>query len=81
MNRGVSVAGIAAREGLRGISQTVDGLLLGDVIVGIDAATIEDYDDLYNAIDAHKAGDQVAVKVRRNDAALSMRATVIELQR
>jgi S1-C subfamily serine protease len=84
--RGVAVLevpadGIAAREGLRGISQTVDGLFLGDVIVGIDSATIEDYDDLYNAIDAHKAGDQVAVKVRRNDAALSMKATVIELAR
>src|SRR5262245_29794061 len=49
----------AARAGLQGIRQTVGGLVLGDVIVGIDDTKIDDYDDFFNAVDAHKPGDKV----------------------
>ncbi len=75
----VPPGGLAAREGLKGIAQTIDGLVLGDVIIGIDTVVVADYDDMYNAIDAHKAGDLIVVKVRRTSSVATLDATVIEL--
>ncbi len=69
----------AAKAGLRGIAQTARGVALGDVIVGIDAAKVEDFDDLYNALDAHHAGDKVGVKVRRGDEAVTLQLDVLSL--
>jgi S1-C subfamily serine protease len=82
--RGVVVVAVpddspAAKSGLRGLQQTVRGLTLGDVIVGIDAAKVGDYDDLYNALDAHHAGDKVDVKVQRGDAVQTLKLEVIPL--
>jgi S1-C subfamily serine protease len=82
--RGVAVLAVqpdspAAKSGLRGIEQTDRGLLLGDVIVGIDAAKVKDYDDLYNALDAHKAGDKVDVKVVRGDQVVTLKLEVLLL--
>ncbi|MBV9947815.1 MAG: trypsin-like peptidase domain-containing protein [Myxococcales bacterium] len=69
----------ADREGFRGITQTLEGLALGDVIVGVDDVNVRDYDDLYNAVDAHKPGDRVVAKVRRGDAVVLLKAEIIEL--
>jgi S1-C subfamily serine protease len=82
--RGVIVLGVppdsgAAKAGLRGIEQTQRGLVLGDVIVGIDAAKVEGYDDLYNALDARRAGDKVDVKVVRGDKVVTIKLDVIAL--
>ena len=82
--RGVAVLAIpadspAAKSGLRGIEQTARGLTLGDVIVAIDAAKVDDFDDLYNALDAHRAGDKVDVKVRRADKIVTLKLEVIVL--
>jgi S1-C subfamily serine protease len=35
------------------------------VIVGIDAAPINDYDDLYNALDGRQPAERVKVRVAR----------------
>jgi S1-C subfamily serine protease len=64
--------GPAARAGMQGISRTPRGLALGDVIVGIDGKAVNDYDDLYNALDNRKAGERVKVQVRRGDRALTL---------
>jgi S1-C subfamily serine protease len=82
--RGVAVlavpeGSVAAKAGLRGISQTARGLLLGDVIVGVDAAKVTDFDDLYSVLDAHHAGDKVAVKVRRGDETVTLPLEVLLL--
>jgi len=69
----------AGRAGLKGITQTLTGLVLGDVIVGLDEVKVESYDDLYNAIDTHKPGDQVTLKVRRAGAVVAIKTAVIEL--
>jgi S1-C subfamily serine protease len=69
----------AGKAGLRGIGQTARGLTLGDVIVGIDAAKVEDFDELYNALDAHHAGDKVDVKVRRGDETVTLKLEVMVL--
>jgi S1-C subfamily serine protease len=71
--------GPAARAGLQGISRTLDGLVLGDVIVGIDDVRVDDYDDLYNAIDAHKAGDRITLKVLRGRNTVAVPTQVVEL--
>ncbi|XYI03854.1 S1C family serine protease [Sorangium sp. So ce1128] len=69
--RGVIVMGVipggpADKAGLRGLSEGDRGLVLGDVIVGIDGTQVDDYDALYNALDAKKPGDKVKVDLLRN---------------
>ncbi len=55
----------AARAGLQGLRRSRQGPLIGDVIVEIGETRIEDFDDLHNALDRRKAGDEVQVSVLR----------------
>jgi S1-C subfamily serine protease len=75
----VSADSPAAKSGLRGIQQTVRGLTLGDVIVAVDQAKVDDFDDLYNALDQHRPGDKVDVKVMRGEQAETLKLEVIAL--
>jgi S1-C subfamily serine protease len=82
--KGVAVIAVpegsqAARAGLRGLVQTTQGLVLGDVIVGVGAQKVDDFDDLYNALDSHHAGDKVDVKIRRGEDAVVLKLEVIVL--
>lgn len=82
INRSLRIAGVvvvavpkdspAASSGLQGLKDTPRGVALGDVIVGIDDTKVETYDDLYNALDRHTAGDTVNVKVRRADGIVTL---------
>jgi len=69
----------AGRAGLRGIRQTSKGIQLGDVIVGIDSEQVDNYDDLYNALDKRKAGDMVDVTVVREGGKTNLRTNLIVL--
>ena len=69
----------AAKAGLKGMNQTATGLTLGDVIVGIDETTIKNYDDLYNALDRHKLGDKVNVKVKRGEKVVPIQVELIRV--
>ena len=63
----VQPGGPAANAGLRGLVQTEDGdFELGDIIIAIDGAKINNSDDLYRALDNHQVGDTVQVEVVRN---------------
>jgi len=75
------VAGSAAdRAGLQPSKVDRAGRVsIGDVIIGIDDATIETYDDLYQALDPHEAGDQVTVRVLRDDRETSIKLRLQEL--
>ncbi len=53
----------AEKAGLRGVQQLADRFSLGDVIVGIGDSKVEDYDDLYNALDGKKPREKVSVRV------------------
>jgi S1-C subfamily serine protease len=56
----------ADRAGLRGTFRAEDGtLVLGDVIQGLDGAEIASLDDLYAALERHRPGDAVKVRVLR----------------
>lgn len=70
----------AERSGLLGLKQSLNGISLGDVIVGIDKERVDDYDDLYNALDQHRAGDKVIVKVRRGNAVVELPMELVLVQ-
>jgi S1-C subfamily serine protease len=58
--------GPADKAGLRGLRRTRDQQIgLGDVIVGIDDHEVENYDDLFNALERYEPGSKVDVKVKR----------------
>ncbi len=77
---GVQPGGPADKAGIRPVQSTARGLALGDVIIGIDSQKIDDYDDLYNALDAHQAGDKVKVKLRRGDQTIEVTAELSLVQ-
>ena len=52
--------------GIKGLSRSASGLELGDVIVAIDGKAIENYDDLYDALDTRKVDENVKVTVMRD---------------
>jgi S1-C subfamily serine protease len=66
--------GAAEKAGLQGIRQSADGIVLGDVIVGIDGKQIDDYDDLYNTLDGKKPGDKVKLSVLRGKRTVQLDA-------
>jgi S1-C subfamily serine protease len=73
----VMPGGAAERVGIRGLQQTPDGILLGDVIVGLNGAEVADYDDLYNALDAKKPGERAKLRVLRAKRVIELE---VELQ-
>lgn len=58
----------AERAGLRGTSrQTFGSINLGDVIIGIDKDDVTNEGDLFKALDKHKVGDVVSLRVVNSD--------------
>ncbi len=70
----------AARAGLRGLQRTTQGLVLGDVIVGLGGTKIASYDDLYNALDEKKPGDNVDVAVLHDGKPMTVKLPVVAAQ-
>jgi S1-C subfamily serine protease len=71
-----AVFGAAERAGLVGITQDVDGIVLGDIIVKIDGADIHRVSDLYRVLDAHSVGDEVDVTVVKQGHRRSVKVTL-----
>jgi S1-C subfamily serine protease len=55
----------AEAAGLRGLTRTPEGVALGDVVVGLGESPVNSYDDFYNALDEHHAGEELDVKILR----------------
>ncbi|HYX28444.1 MAG TPA: trypsin-like peptidase domain-containing protein [Pyrinomonadaceae bacterium] len=72
---GTQRGGPAANAGLRGLTQTEDGIELGDIIVGVDGEKVSNNDDLLRLLDKHQIGDTVKVEVVRRG-----RRTVVPVQ-
>jgi S1-C subfamily serine protease len=69
----VEKGSVAATAGLRGTRvDAKGGMVLGDIIMGIDGERIETSNDLLNAIEKHAVGDTVKVTVLRGESRLSM---------
>ena len=49
----------------------------GDVIVGADAHSVKKLEDLVSVIRAHKVGDEIALKVKRDGETISVRTRTI----
>jgi putative serine protease PepD len=62
---GTQRGGPAANAGLQGLSQTEEGIELGDIIVGVDGEKVSNNDELLRLLDKHKFGDTVKVEVVR----------------
>ncbi len=63
----------AEGAGLRGTGRNREGrLVLGDVIVGVGERSITSLDDLLDALDAHKVGDVVEVRLMREGSEMSI---------
>jgi S1-C subfamily serine protease len=62
---GVKAGGPAAKAGIEGVERSTNGIRLGDVVIGVDGDRIRNYDDLYNSLDKHHAGDKVEITVVR----------------
>ncbi len=77
--RAVNPDSPAGRAGLKGLSTNGSGAMIGDVIIGIDDKTVSSYDDLYNELDTHKAGEKVKVKVLRDNQVQSIPVEVYVL--
>lgn len=64
----VDEEGPAAKAGLKGMAQDRRGrVYLGDVILSIGDKKVDGLDDIFHALEEHKIGDSVVVKVRRDD--------------
>ena len=56
----------AGAAGMVGLQRSSDGrVLIGDVIIGVDKISIRNSDDLLNAMEQYKPGDEVKVKTNR----------------
>jgi S1-C subfamily serine protease len=55
----------AEAAGLHGLTQTPEGVALGDVVVGLGESPVNSYDDFYNALDERHAGEELDVKILR----------------
>lgn len=58
----------AEQVGLQGVRETRRGITISDVIVGVAGKPVEDYDDLYNALDGLEEGTKVKLRVKRGNA-------------
>ena len=73
----------ADRAGLKGGNEramlgNTPILLGGDLIVAIDGASIEDMQDLSNALNNHKAGDAVTITIYRGKKKMDVRVLLGE---
>ncbi len=66
----VASGGDLDRQGMRGLTPSVSGWLLGDVIIAIDETPVRNEDDLITVLENHRAGDTVTVESRRGNQTL-----------
>lgn len=73
--------GPAEKAGLRGTMRNKYGeILIGDLIVEIDDAKVETYDDLYVVFDQKKIGDEVAVTIIRDGKKQKTKIKLVDFQ-
>ncbi len=57
----------AEKAGLRGTKQVWGGLILGDIIFGINGVRITDYNELRDEVEKYKVGDAVTLTLLRDN--------------
>lgn len=56
----------AEKAGLRGATQGRDGLVLGDIILGVNGKEVKDYDSLRDELERHQVGESVVLTLMRD---------------
>lgn len=56
------------QQGMRGLTRSTRGWLIGDVITAIDGTPIRNEDDLVTVLERHRAGDLVNLVTRRDNS-------------
>jgi S1-C subfamily serine protease len=74
--RNVSPGGAADQAGITSTQQTIDGFVLGDVLVAIDGTAIHNNADLHATLDAHKVGDVVTLTVQKDGQRRDVKVTL-----
>ena len=69
----------AEQAGLRGTTQVLGGVLLGDIIIAVDGNKIEDYDDLRDELDHYKIGDTVDLIIIRDEQPMEIPVKLEEI--
>jgi protease Do-like 1, chloroplastic len=73
----VSRGGAADRAGLKGARETVTGQVeLGDIIVAVAGKSVMTIDELMDAMEKHKVGDQVMVEILRDNRRQTVAVTL-----
>lgn len=76
----VDPKGPAAQAGIQGVSRDRRGQYYpGDIIIGINADSVKNYDDLYSAVNKYKIGDLVNVKILRNGKEKTIKITLTQI--
>jgi S1-C subfamily serine protease len=74
--RSVPPGSSAEQAGLVGMTQGQRGVILGDLIVGIDGQQISELNDLYRELDKHSVGDVVVLDVVRSSEKREVKLTL-----
>lgn len=68
------------RTGLKGITRSRNRVEPGDIIVGINDTEIKNYDDLYNALEKKKVGEEISIKFLRKGKQKERKIKLIQLK-
>lgn len=85
VRRGILIADVlpktpAARLKLRGTHRDNWGrIVLGDIIIGVNAHPIENYDTMYNLLSEIKVGEQVTVSILRGSKKINLKMNTIDI--
>lgn len=55
-------------------------MALGDIVAGIGGTPVNNYDDFYNTLDEHHAGEDVDVKPLRAGHVVTVRLPLVAVQ-
>lgn len=70
----------AAKSGMRGTTRMRSGeIQLGDIIVDVDGKKVKSYDDLYNALEGRKVGDDVDVVYLRDQQRRTVKIRLVDV--
>lgn len=74
---GVEPGGPAAEAGVEPFRrERSGGIVVGDVIVGVGDAKVENFDDLLEQLERHQPGDRVLLRLKRSDDGRAVEVTL-----
>jgi S1-C subfamily serine protease len=62
----VQPASSADKAGLRGTTQTQEGVILGDIIVAVNDKKVSDYNELRDELERYQVGESVTLTILRD---------------